>query len=75
MTRVVAVKLKDHVVELIDEIARASGLSRAEVIRHALLFCLNTDECLKGLRVPEWLAQLAKRPGGKSRVVEVVRVE
>ena len=44
--RVVTIKLPEAMIEFIDKLARDTGTSRSDFIRHAIRFCFQNKACI-----------------------------
>ena len=44
--RIVTVKLPESMIEFIDKLARDTGTSRSDFIRHAIRYCFQNKVCL-----------------------------
>jgi metal-responsive CopG/Arc/MetJ family transcriptional regulator len=69
--RLVTVKLPETMIEFIDKIAKNTGTSRSDFIRHAIRYCFQNKVCIDSYIAPSSEEASRKK---KSEVIEKVEV-
>jgi Arc/MetJ-type ribon-helix-helix transcriptional regulator len=69
--RTVTIKLPEAMLEFIDKLARDTGTSRSDFVRHAIRFCFQNKVCIDSFTV-SLSEEIPKKK--KSEVIEKVEV-